>query len=104
MTIHVPDDADGDVIRGLQEDGFNFTEKCLVDFIVEFEKWPPPSDALSILSKKHPSVKLCKPSDGYDGYVLVQIQDLLSYEFVTRVQTEITSLMIRFGGRCNSWE
>lgn len=103
MTIYAPNDADGDVLRALEEDGFDFSEKCLIDFNVEFESWPPHSEAMSILSKKYPNIKLCKPSDEYAGYVLVQIQDLLSYELVTRVQAEITNLMKPYGGRCDSW-
>ncbi len=37
-----PQDADGDVFRQLQKSGFDFTKLYVVDFNVDFAKWPRP--------------------------------------------------------------
>lgn len=98
-----PNDADGDVLRGLSESGFDFSQRCLVDFNVDFEEWPPSSAGIRALSKQHPSIKVYDPDGQNRGYLLFQVYDFLTYELVTRVQAEVTELMAPFGGECVSW-
>src|SRR5690348_13966120 len=85
-----PTDADGDVLRRMERGGFDFTKPCLIDFNVDFEAWPPPDEAIAILSKEFPSVVVYQPSDSGDGYIQIQLFEMLSYELVVRIQSEVT--------------
>ena len=94
-----PNDADGEVLRSLQAGVFDFAKPCLIDF----DNWPPPSAAMSMLSREYPSLKIYEPDGELRGYLQVQVYGLLTYELVTRVQRSISEAMAPFGGRCESW-
>src|SRR5580765_6067258 len=98
-----PDDVDGDVLRRLEESGFDFSKKTLIDFNVDFECWPPATKAVSLLSAEYPSTKVYEPEDGDLGYVHFQVYDLVTYDLVTTVQKYVTELMTPVHGQCNSW-
>ena len=99
-----PNDADGDAFRTLQEDGFDFSGEHLVDFNVDFENWPPASEAIGLLREKYQHVDIIEPEEEFEGYVRIQISAQLSYPFVTRVQQEITDSLKSYGAKCESWE
>lgn len=98
-----PNDADGDVLRKLEQDGFDFTQAHEIDFNVDFETWPPPGKAISLLSEKYGNIEIIQPEDKYTGYVLFRIKDMLTYELVMHVQEETTLIMSPFRGVCESW-
>ena len=98
-----PDDADGGVFRRLEECGFDFSRKHKIDFEVDFDIWPPPEAAVTALESKYPSVTLCRPEDDFPGHVRLEVFDVVTYEFVIRMQEEVTRLVAPFGGRCDSW-
>jgi Regulator of ribonuclease activity B len=98
-----PDDEDGDVLRGLQDEGFDFSRPCLLDFNVDFDEWPPPADAIRLLSSEYPSTKVYEPDNAGDGYLQFQVYERLSYDLVIHVQKKVSELMARFNGSCNSW-
>jgi hypothetical protein len=97
-----PNDADGDVLRRLEDSGFDFSKPCLIDFNVDFRNWPPSPSAVSLLSREYPSLKMYEPGE-FRGYLLVQVFALMTYELVTGVQESISDAMAPFGGRCDSW-
>jgi hypothetical protein len=37
------------------------------------------------------------------GYVYLQIESMLTYEFVSRTQEEISGNLALYGGRCEAW-
>ena len=95
-----PDDADGDVMRGLAERGFDFDATCTVDFSVDFARWPPRAEALDLLRDLGEVVI----EDGEDRpYVVLQIASPLSHAFVTATQRQVNRLMAPFGGGCDAW-
>ena len=98
-----PDDADGDALRRLEEHGLDFSVPHAVDFNVDFDEWPPSYSALAGLQERFGSVESYPPSDGQAGYVLLRVLGLVSYEWVTSVQRDVTALMAPFGGVCESW-
>jgi hypothetical protein len=98
-----PDDADGDVFRGLEAAGFDFKRRHLIDFNVDFEDWPPDPRALSILRANHPSATLYDQQGDRPGYVLVQVYDYLDYDYVLEMQRMFSKLLEPFGGSCTSW-
>ena len=98
-----PDDADGDVLRRLEDDGFDFSKSHVIDFNVDFDSWPPMPEAIAVLSRHYPNARLRQPDANDKGYVQFQIEAALSYDIVMKVQREVSSLMADFGGRCESW-
>ena len=101
MTI--PNDADGDAIRRLQSQNVDLTASYWIDFNVDIDSWPPAPLALVSLRKVYPTGKVEIWDDKELHSVTVQLFDLVTYDFVIRIQSEISSLMAPFGGRCEAW-
>ncbi|GAB3381855.1 hypothetical protein GCM10027432_09760 [Lysobacter fragariae] len=102
-SVSWPDDADGDVFRRLEADGFDFSKSYAIDYNVDFETWPPAPAALEILRSQYNNVEVFEPDEDGDGYVLFQITGLVTYEGVTSVQRRTSSTMQPYGGICDSW-
>lgn len=98
-----PDTADGDVFRSLETKGFDFAKPAKIDFEIDFDIWPPPDEAIAGILSEYPDAKVFPPEDGHAGYVHVQQDAVLTYEFVVMRQVEITELVKAFGGVCEAW-
>ena len=98
-----PNNADGDVFRRLEEDGFDFLQPHSVDFNVDFDSWPPPQHAVELLRSMYGAICLFPPDEDSSGWAQFQIHGLVSYEVVTSVQRNTTKAMLPFGGVCESW-
>jgi len=98
-----PNDADGDVLRRLESQGFVFSEPHWIDFNVDFQKWPPPPEALERIQIAYPVAAIHKEEDEDPKYVLVQFFQRLDYQFVVRVQADLSNIVRPFGGVCDSW-
>lgn len=100
-----PDDVDGDVLRRMDEDAFDFSVPAEIDFNIDFETWPPSAECMARLVGKYPDARLVEAEADDDGvgYVHVVVRDLVSYELVMRVQRELTALAAPYGGVCESW-
>ena len=102
-----PDDVDGDVLRRMAEDGFDFSKSVDIDFNIDFDSWPPPEAFMVKIRERHPDAQVIEPGEGDDeddeGYVQVVVHDVLSYDLVMRVQSELSALAAPFGGVCESW-
>ncbi len=104
-----PNDADGDVLRRLEADGFDFGKSHYVDFNIDFKDWPAPQEAIALLESTYPPIEIVEPDEENleegiaKGYILIQISGRMSYEFVVNTQEKLTALMKPFGGFCESW-
>jgi Regulator of ribonuclease activity B len=98
-----PSDADGDVLRRLEQSGFDFSKSTLIDFNVDFQSWPPPAAAIAALSRHYPSVRAYEPDGEFAGYLQFQVFARVTHELVTNIQHEITDLMSPYDGECSSW-
>lgn len=96
-----PDDADGDALRRIERDGFDFTTPCTIDFNVDFDAWPPSTEAMALLLARFPDAQAHEDEDG--GYVRFQVHALLTHALVTAIQDEVTALVAPHGGACDSW-
>lgn len=94
-----PNDADGDVFRSLNKSGFPFDREAEIDFNIDFEAWPPQSEALKTLQTKLKDVHISVQED----HIQVTIKDYLTYELVIDLQNILTELTEPYGGECNSW-
>ncbi len=101
--MNFPDDADGDVLRRLDESGFDFSKPTTIDFNVDFDFWPPHQDAISILKEYAGEIEIYEPDGEYSGYILFTVRQVLSHELVTATQDQVTTLMAKYGGVCESW-
>jgi hypothetical protein len=97
------EDADGDVFRRLAAGDFDFEEPCRIDFIVDFDAWPPPAEFLQRLRTNYPAVEVFEPDGNAGGYVLFVVEARLTYELVTFVQSAVSAMAAPFGGTCNAW-
>jgi hypothetical protein len=101
--LNWPNDVDGDVLRRLEQDGFDFTQVHEIDFNVDFQNWPPSEQAISLLSEKYGNVEIFQPEEEYEGYVLLRVKDKLTYDLVMQVQEEVSLIMDVHNGICESW-
>lgn len=97
-----PQDADGDVLRSLLDDGFDFDNPVDIDFNVDFSTWPPPEQFLETLRAQFPHLQVYEP-DSHDGYVRFVVHALLTYDLVMFVQNSVSQMAAPFGGVCESW-
>ena len=100
-----PDDVDGDVLRRMEEGGFDFSIATDIDFNIDCEAWPPSVEFMARLADAYPDAELVEPEEDDDGegFVQVVVRDFLTYELVMRVQAELTELARPYGGVCESW-
>lgn len=103
MATTWPEGEDGDVMRRLQEIGFAFSAKAIIDFNVDFEAWPPPREAIAMMEHEFPTTWVCEPWDGSPAFLQFQLYEVLTYELAIGVQHAVTSWMAPYGGVCDSW-
>lgn len=98
-----PRDVDGDVLRQMQDRGFDFTRQRDIDFNIDFDSWPPLPEAIAWLKSQYPSVAIYEPEDEAPGDVVVQVHGFVTYDLVVQTQATISNAMSAFGGRCEAW-
>ena len=104
-----PNDADGDVLRNLEENGFDFNRSYKIDFDIDFNKWPLTNTENDQIKKIYPTCTFYDPDEedmeegNTIGYVNLQIESKLTYEFVINTQKEITNNVKPYGGWCETW-
>ena len=103
MTFeNFPRDVDGDVLRRMLANGFDFLIPARVDFNIDFAGWPPSQELLIELKKRFAEVTIHEPGE-YGGYISLVVTALVTYELVTSIQRSVSSLGAPFGGVCESW-
>ncbi|MEM7283203.1 MAG: HIT domain-containing protein [Pseudomonadota bacterium] len=105
-TEEWPDDVDGDLLRRLKQQHFDFESAATLYFHVAFENWPPQPAAVEVLRTHYHDVTLFDAPQGGpadEAYVELKICDLLSYKLVTEIQTHVSKIMEPFHGSCDSW-
>jgi hypothetical protein len=98
-----PHDADGDVFRRLEANGFDFTAEYEIDFNVDFEEWPPKPDAIAWLQSHYSDVEVYEPEEDFNGSVQFKIRSKVNYTLVVDTQTKVSEEMRQYGGVCESW-
>ena len=101
--MSIPDDADGGVLRRLEDRNVDLTKPYWIDFNIDFDSWPAAPQALAVLRNTYPQAKVEVWDDEELQFVTVQLFDLVTYDFVIRTQAVLSSLMAPFGGTCDTW-
>ena len=94
-----PADADGDVFRSLEADGFDFGAEALIDFNVEVLDPEQMGDAIDAAITLYPDAGIGEE----DTYFVVQLKARLTYDLVMQVQQKLTAATAPFTGKCESW-
>jgi hypothetical protein len=103
MTQLWPDDADGDVLRRLKACAFDFEAIYDIEFIVDFDEWPPATRFVDFLMATYPRLELYEAADSRSGYIKLIVQSRLTYDLVIFMQQSISEMAKTSGGRCESW-
>ncbi len=80
-----PNDADGDVLRRLESDGFDFTKEHSIDFNIDFNVWPLSDDTIRAIENKFPGCEFIDPDEedikngDVTGYVQFRIKEKQSF-------------------------
>ena len=104
-----PKDVDGDVLRRLESDGFNFNIEHTVDFNIDFEIWPLSIEAIKAFESWYPGCEFIDPDEEdikngeTTGYIQFTITNKLTYNLVIEIQEEATQKAEKYGGWCESW-
>ena len=99
-----PNDADGDVLRRMQQSGFDFNKEVAIDFAIEFEQWPVNERVTRALEEYCPEFELvATESDTEKGFAQFQIFGLVTYELVTSTQATANQKFSQYRGICESW-
>ena len=104
-----PNDVDGDVLRRLEENGFNFEKEAVVDFNIDFNHWPLNSNEKEAIVKLYPNCEFYDPDDediengDLNGYVQFTIFTKIEHGFIVKTQRDVTNQMKQLGGWCDSW-
>jgi hypothetical protein len=94
-----PADADGDVFRNLEQNGFDFGSTVLVDFNVDVPNADAMADAIDAALDIYPDAAISEE----DTYFVVQLETRVTYELVIETQKKLTAAAAPFGGKCDSW-
>ena len=102
-------DGDGDVLRRLESDNFDFNIARTIDFNIDFNSWPLSSENKKSLNTLYPNCVFIDPDEedikngDINGYIQFSIKDKLTYNLVIETQKETTEKTKQFGGWCESW-
>jgi hypothetical protein len=88
-----PRDADRDVLRRMESNGFNFNSETDIDFNIDLNDWPPSQDFLGLLRQQFSIVKVYEPDDHGSGYIQLVVKALVTYELVMFVQSTVSELV-----------
>ncbi len=96
-----PNDVDGDVLRKMQESGFDFSKETEVDFNIDFDHWPITEEEYNFVKRLYPDCKFYE--DNGTGYAQFKMRGFLTHKFVTSIQKMVSDEVHQVGGFCESW-
>ncbi len=104
-----PSNIDGDVLRLLEERGFDFNLAHEIEFIIDFKCWPLNKEQQDEVIRKLPQAcfveadeELIEEGDP-SGYVSFKVKNTVSYDFITLEMKKLSSIFANMDGFCDSW-
>ena len=107
--MNFPNDIDGDVMRSLEENGFDFDSETEVEFNIDYKHWPLTDNEKEAIQTLYPNCELIEPEEAdinngdLFGYVQFYVVRKIDHEFIVSTQKTVTSQMEQYGGWCDSW-
>jgi len=99
-----PDEKTADVLRQMEQHGFDFSKETLVKFSVAFEEWPPSEESIDKLRSAFSIVELQAPSGRSRlGYATIHVTALVTYDFMVSTEKKIQELVKETDESCTSW-
>jgi len=104
-----PKDIDGDILRLLEERGFDFNLAHEIEFIIDFKCWPLSKERQYEVLGKLPQTRFVEADEELieegdpSGYVSFTVKNTVSYDFITFEMKRLSSLFANMDGVCDSW-
>jgi len=98
-----PDDEDGQVLHRLKEKGFDFSKPYVIDFVVDFDQWPPTPQAINEIQAAFPVAAEYVDEVSGHGSITVKVEAVLTHQLVVDIQSQLTRIAEKCGGWCGSW-
>ncbi|PAJ72225.1 hypothetical protein CJF42_22370 [Pseudoalteromonas sp. NBT06-2] len=104
-----PTDIDGDVLRLLEERGFDFNLMHEIEFIIDFKDWPLSKEQQNEVLGKLPQGSCVEADEELieegdpSGYVSFKVKNTVTYDFITFEMKRLSSLFADMDGYCDSW-
>lgn len=95
-----PDDADGDVLRALQEKNFDFGSEHSVDFYIDFGEHPNHASVEKSVRIELPSAQ-CEWEN--DKCLVVSIAMRVTHHGIVDTQKVLSRSVADVGGWCETW-
>ena len=102
MADDWPDNVDGDVLRSMKTNGFDFAKKHEIDFNIDLPARPS-AGLLRALRSAYPQAVISDQSKDGGGDILVQVSGHVTYEFVCDMQNELSEIAASEDGVCEAW-
>src|SRR5947209_14169101 len=104
MKCELPNDADGDALRRLVEEGNDLTKPMHIDFQVAMPDEPAAKRLAEIVSKLGYTVSIYpSPECSLPWTCECSTRMLATYDGIMAVQKELAELGAPFGGRPDGW-
>ena len=103
MSSSYPNDADGDALRKVAENGADMSRSMVIDFSVEVPDERTARRVAEVVAAHgfDPSISEDDDSDSWSVYCSKSM--LATYEGVVAVQVELSELLSPHGGICDGW-
>jgi hypothetical protein len=98
-----PNDADGQVLKSLYDDGVNFSKPQNVDFFVAVPDEANGKQILNILKENGFECELTFDDDSEEWTCYCYLQILLKYEDIIQIQNRLGELSEPLGGYSDGW-
>ncbi len=104
-----PTDIDGDVLRLLEERGFDFNLEHEIEFIIDFKCWPLNKERQNEVLEKLPQARFVEADEELieegdpSGYVSFKVKNTVTYDFISFEMKRLSSLFVNTDGFCDSW-
>ena len=59
----------------MENSGFDLSTPHIVEFNVDFDSWPPPDEAISLLRTHFGTLEVLGPEESGEGYVQFRVRD-----------------------------
>ena len=103
MTDDYPNDADGDALRRVADDGNDMGAPMVLDFPVVMPTETSAKRFAAVAATRGYRAEVWRHEDDPDWDVICSVAMVPTYADVVRIQQELTEWAAPYGGCCDSW-
>src|SRR3954469_10111149 len=102
-SLEIPNDADGDAMRRVIDDGADLMRPMKIDFQIDCPDIARARDVAAKVPRSEFAVDTYSHEDGVGATCECSRLMLLEYSELVRIQRELTEIAKPLGGRCEAW-